>query len=68
MLGSNSSYSASENDNVFLERGYRDLLQDSLENTERVPSSNAEADKPTQFVIELQVLYEFLHGCCLDIE
>lgn len=57
LLGSNSIYSASENENAFLEEGTRGLPQVSLEDSETVPSSNAEVNKPTEFIIELQVLY-----------
>ncbi|XP_058084436.1 uncharacterized protein LOC131232245 isoform X2 [Magnolia sinica] len=57
LLGSNSSYSASENDNVFLERGNKGLLQDALEERrEHVPAPNAEVGRSTEFIIELQAI------------
>ncbi|KAF8380627.1 hypothetical protein HHK36_028116 [Tetracentron sinense] len=57
LLGANSSYSASEDDQVFLERGNEDpLLNTSEERTNNVPTQNIAADRSKEFVIELQAI------------
>lgn len=56
-LGTDSSYSASQDDNVFLERKEDDaLLGDKDDRLEGVVGA-AGADGLTEFVIELQVQY-----------
>ncbi|KAL6008539.1 hypothetical protein ACLOJK_034052 [Asimina triloba] len=55
LLGANSSYSAAEDDNVFLGSGYERPTQDSVEEvSNHAQATNADVDRPTEFIIELQ--------------
>ncbi|XP_077244890.1 pleckstrin homology (PH) domain-containing protein [Tasmannia lanceolata] len=56
LLGADSSYSVSEDDHVFLERGNIGLQNYSEEKTESVPAPSSVADRPTEFIIELQAI------------
>ncbi|XP_068635813.1 uncharacterized protein [Aristolochia californica] len=57
LLGTNSSYSASNDDHVFLESRSFDLLQKCPgERTETVSAQNAEGTRSMEFVIELQAI------------
>ncbi|KAI3918587.1 hypothetical protein MKX01_041907, partial [Papaver californicum] len=58
LLGANSSYSVSEDDQAFLdlEKGDEGSLNASEEHIDHVPTKNAEPDRPTEFIIELQAV------------
>jgi vacuolar protein sorting-associated protein 13A/C len=57
-LGANSSYSALEDDQVYLEEENEvPHSSSSRESTNDVPSPNIVADRSTEFIIELQVSF-----------
>ncbi|OVA12725.1 Pleckstrin homology domain [Macleaya cordata] len=56
LLGTNSSYSASEDDQVFLERGNEGSLNSSEEHLDNLPTQNVVPDRPTEFIIEFQAI------------
>lgn len=61
MLGTNSSYSASKNDQVYLEKGDEGLHVDSSrESMNDLPSQNTVVDRSSEFIIEFQVIYFLL--------
>ncbi|POO03118.1 Vacuolar protein sorting-associated protein [Trema orientale] len=56
-LGSNSSYSASEDDHVYLEGGNESSIQDSSRGpVTDLPSQSVSAERSTEFIIELQAI------------
>ncbi|XP_062073801.1 uncharacterized protein LOC133778015 isoform X2 [Humulus lupulus] len=56
-LGSNSSYSASEDDHVYREGGNESSIQDSARGpVNELPSQSISAERSTEFIIELQAI------------
>lgn len=56
LLGSNSSYSALESDQVYLEGSDEDSpMKLPEESTTGVPTPNIAADRSMEFIVELQV-------------
>lgn len=58
LLGANSSYSASEDDQVYLEGGDEgSQLNSNGESINRRPNQGVGVDRSTEFIIELQVRF-----------
>jgi hypothetical protein len=67
-LEANSSYSALEDDKVYLEE--ENEVPDSSSSREKindVPSQDIVADRSTEFIIELQVKYCFIFSLSLSL-
>jgi hypothetical protein len=66
-LGANSSYSALEDDQVYLEEENEvPHSSSSRESINDVPSPNIVADRSTEFIIELQVKFCFISSVSLS--
>ncbi|KAH9610754.1 hypothetical protein KSS87_017342 [Heliosperma pusillum] len=56
VLGTNSSYSVSKEDNVVLETGDEESTKDSSESDDVIEPQSTQTTKPSEYVIELQVI------------